>query len=304
MPTSESSKGLIAAILAFSLWALLPVYWKALQSVPADEILCHRIIWSAVFAGSLLLFTKKFKEAGQAFSSLKNMGQLVLSGLLVSGNWFLYIWGVNAGYVVECSLGYYINPLVNVLLGYIFFRDRMRPVQWVAIGFAVAGVANELLHFGRLPWIALTLAFTFGLYGLTRKIMQLGPVPGLFIETSVVSIPALFFLSSLLAKGQSTLGGPDMMLNWLLIGAGAVTSIPLILFAYAARRLKLSTLGILQYIGPSGMLLLGIFVYDEPFETATLITFVLIWFGIALYSLESVLHLRTVQSGDHSNLEC
>jgi chloramphenicol-sensitive protein RarD len=292
MPITETTKGFVAAIVAFIIWALLPIYWKALQTVSAHEILCHRIIWSAVFAGSLLLLTKRIKEAGEAFTSLKNIGQLAVSSILIAGNWFLYIWGVNAGYVVECSLGYYINPLVNVLLGYFFFGERMRPLQLLAICFALGGVINELIHFGRLPWIALILAFSFSIYGMTRKVMKLGPVPGLFVETCIVSIPALFFISSLMLNGQSTLGGPDITTNLLLLGAGTVTSIPLILFAYAARRLKLSTLGLLQYIGPSGMLLIGIFIYDEPFETATLITFMLIWFGVALYSVESILYMR------------
>ena len=292
MNLNESTKGLLAATLAFILWGLLPMYWKALQSVPAQEIICHRIVWSFVFSGALLIFSRRMGEAGQVFSSLRQFGQMMASGFLIGGNWLLFIWGVNAGYIVECSLGYYINPLVNVLLGFIVFRDRLRPIQWVAIAFAAAGVVNQVVQFGTLPWIALILAFSFGLYGLARKVMRLGPVSGLFVETAILTVPAGFFLISLLSDGQSALGTQGMGINMLLIGCGAVTSIPLILFAYGARRLKLATVGILQYIGPTGMLLLGIFLYGEPFDRATLITFSLIWVGVILYSVESWLYIR------------
>ena len=292
MQLNEPAKGLYAAILAFILWGLLPMYWKALQDIPAQEILCHRIVWSCVFAGSLLVVSRRMGEVRQAFSSLRHFGQMIISGLLIGGNWLIFIWAVNSGYIVECSLGYYINPLVNVLLGFVIFRDRLRPVQWLAIIFAAAGVLNQLIQFGKLPLIALVLAFSFALYGLARKVMRLGPVSGLFVETTFLTVPAGFFLISLMLTGQGALGTRGMSINLLLIGSGAVTSIPLILFAYGARRLKLATLGLLQYIGPTGMLLLGIFLYDEPFDTATLITFTLIWIGVILYSMESWLYLR------------
>lgn len=291
MQLSETTKGLLAAILAFVLWGLLPMYWKALKAVPAQEILCHRIVWSCIFSGALLLLIRRTKEVRQAFTSLRHLGQMMLSGILIGGNWLIFIWAVNAGYIVECSLGYYINPLVNVLLGFVVFRDRLRPVQWLAIVFAAAGVLNQLLQFGKLPWIALVLAFSFALYGLARKVMRLGPVSGLFVETTFLTVPAGFFLVSLMVTGQGALGTQGTAINLLLVGCGAATSIPLILFAYGARRLKLATLGLLQYIGPTGMLLLGIFLYNEPFGTPTLITFSLIWTGVVLYSMESWLYL-------------
>ncbi len=219
-------------------------------------------------------------------------GFFVLSATLVGINWGIFIWAVVADRILEASLGYYINPLVNVLLGFIVFRDHLRPVQWLAIVFAVIGVLNQVIQFGKLPWIGLVLAFSFALYGLARKMMRLGPVSGLFVETAILTIPASFFLVSLMSRGQSALGTQGMTINLLLIGCGAATSIPLILFAYGARRLKLATLGLLQYIGPTGMLLLGIFMYDEPFSTATLVTFSLIWVGVIVYSVESLIHLR------------
>ncbi len=292
MQLNESTKGLGASIFAFVLWGLLPIYWKALNTISAQEIICHRIIWSFVFAGGLLVFSRRMGEVRQAFSSFRHFGQMMVSGFLIGSNWLIFIWGVNAGYIVECSLGYYINPLVNVVLGFMVFRDRLRPVQWLAIAFAVIGVLNQVIQFGKLPWIALFLAFSFALYGLTRKMMRLGPISGLFVETAILSVPASFFLISFMSRGQSALGTQGMDINMLLIGCGAVTSIPLILFAYGARRLKLATLGLLQYIGPTGMLLLGIYMYDEPFGTATLITFSLIWVGVILYSVESWLYIR------------
>ena len=292
MQLNETTKGLCASILAFALWGLLPIYWKALNTISAQEIICHRIIWSFVFAGGLLLFSRRMGEVRQAFSSFRHFGQMLASGVLIGTNWLIFIWGVNAGYIVECSLGYYINPLVNVLLGFIVFRDHLRPVQWLAIVFAVIGVLNQVIQFGKLPWIGLVLAFSFALYGLARKMMRLGPVSGLFVETAILTIPASFFLVSLMSRGQSALGTQGMTINLLLIGCGAATSIPLILFAYGARRLKLATLGLLQYIGPTGMLLLAIFIYNEPFNTATLITFSLIWVGVLIYSAESWIYLR------------
>ncbi len=296
MKLNESQKGLLAAVMAFTLWGLLPMYWKALKTIPAQEIICHRIVWSMLFSGALLLFSRRLHEVRQVLSSWRSFGLLMCSGCLIGGNWLLFIWGVNAGYIVECSLGYYINPLVNVLLGFIVFGDRLRPVQWLAIIFATAGVLNQVIQFGKLPWIGLILAFSFGLYGLARKIMRLGPVSGLFIETAILTIPAGFFLATLMITGQSALGARSISTDMLLVGCGAVTSIPLILFAYGARRLKLATLGILQYIGPTGMLLLGIFLYDEPFSTPTLVTFSLIWLGVILYSVESSLFYSRIHT--------
>ena len=292
MNLNESAKGLIAAILAFILWGILPVYWKALKSVPALEFLCHRIFWSFIFSGALLLISRRWTEVSEAFSSWRQFLQMMMSGILIGGNWLLFIWGVNAGYIVECSLGYYINPLVNVLLGFIVFRDRLRPIQWLAIAFATVGVANQVIQFGKLPWIGLVLAFSFGLYGLARKVMRLGPVSGLFVETGILTVPAVFFVASLMVSGQGSLGTVDLKTDLLLFGCGAATSIPLILFAYGARRLKLATLGILQYIGPTGMLILGVFLYHEPFDSATFLTFSLIWVGVIIYSIEGSLYHR------------
>ncbi len=294
MVFNETIRGLLAGILAFSIWGLLPLYWKLLSGVPAYEILCHRILWTFILTAVVLAVYRKPGELREVFTSMKLFIQVLCSGILIGANWLLYIWGVNAGYVVECSLGYYINPLVNVLLGFIFFRERLRPVQWFALILACCGVANQLIIYGSLPWIALVLAFSFGLYGLSRKTMKLGPVSGLFMETAVLVIPGLFFLTTFLVKSTGTFGQPGMMINLLLIGCGIVTSAPLILFAYCIKRVQLSTIGLLQYIGPTGMLLLGIFVFKEPFTTGTFVTFAFIWAGVILYSIESVLQYKRV----------
>lgn len=254
--------------------------------------MCHRIVWSLLFSGLLVLLLRRGGEVATALRSRRNLLLLGCSSLLIGINWLLYIWAVNTDHILECSLGYYINPLVNVILGFLFFRDKLRPLQWLAVALAVCGVATQLIEFGRLPWIALTLALSFGFYGLTRKVMDAGPLTGLLVETSVLSLPALFFLATLAAQSQGALGGSSPAISALLLGAGAVTSIPLLLFAAAARRLKLATLGVLQYIGPSGMLLLGIFLYKEPFPLPTQITFAFIWAGVIVYAAESFCYLR------------
>ncbi|MGB5985414.1 MAG: EamA family transporter RarD [Desulfobacterales bacterium] len=290
--STPASSGLVAGLAAYLAWGLLPMYWKEVQIVPALEILCHRIIWSGLFCGLCLHAIKGWREVGEAFRSRKNMAFLAASSLLVATNWGVYIYAVNAGYVLQCSLGYYINPLVNVVLGFLFFQDRPRPLQWLAIGLAAAGVTNEVLRFGHLPWIALVLAFSFGMYGLVRKKMGSGPLVGIFIETCFLSIPALIWLILLELQGRGALGARGLKIDLLLLGAGAVTTLPLLGFTYGARRLSLVTMGILQYVAPTCMFLLGVLVYDEAFSPAQLATFVLIWCGVLLYTGESSLRLR------------
>jgi len=294
LPGSSQSQraGLLAGFAAYLSWGLLPVYWKAVQAVPALEILCHRIIWSVVFSGACLLVTRHGREVADAFRSRRNLAYLVASSLLVASNWGLYIYGVNAGHVVQCSLGYYINPLINVILGFIFFRDRLRPVQWIAVALAAAGVANEVVRFGQLPWIALLLALTFGLYGLVRKKMGSGPLVGIFIETAFMSLPAAAYLIWLHVQGRGALGTLGLKTDLILLGAGMITTLPLLGFNYGARRLSLVTMGILQYIAPTCMFLLGILVYGEAFSVVQLWTFILIWCGVILYTTESTLHFK------------
>lgn len=281
--------GLCAGIGAFGLWGLLPAYWKALQRVPAPEIFCHRVLWCLVFVGVVLALKTRISELAVSWRSL---GMLCLSGGLLCINWLTYIWGVNAGYVLDASMGYYINPLVNVLLGCLFFKDRLRPLQVLAILLAAAGVAYLVFSFGRLPWIALTLALTFGFYGLIRKKVRVESLPGLGIEMALLSLPALGFLLGRHGQGEGALGTMGLEVDLLLVGAGAVTAVPLLLFAFCARRLRLVEVGILQYLAPTGMFLLGVFAYHEPFNVSRFLSFLLIWSGIAIYVTESVWFYR------------
>ncbi|MDC0335977.1 EamA family transporter RarD [Pseudodesulfovibrio sp.] len=288
----DTTYGFTAALVAFIGWGLLPVYWKALKTVDPFEILCHRILWSLVFIAIILTIKKRWPETFAPLRSPKNLGILALSSLTIGGNWLLYIWAVNTNHVLETSLGYYINPLVNVLFGFIFFRERLSSMQCIAIGLAALGVANSIISYGELPWISLVLAVTFACYGLLRKVAAVESLPGLFLETMVLAPVALIYLVKLQLTGSSGFLAGNTEIDLLLIGAGAATAMPLIGFAYGARRLQLTTLGILQYSAPSIAFMLGVFLYDEPFGPSHLLTFGLIWAGLAVYTGDSVRTIR------------
>lgn len=294
-PPASSPAGITAAVAAFFLWGVLPIYWKALLAVESPEILCHRIVWSAVFTALVLLAAGRFQEVRVALASAKSVAMLLLSSVLVSINWGVYIWAVNHEHVVEASMGYYITPLVNVLLGLVFLKDRLRRLQWIAVGFALVGVVVMVADFGKLPWIALTLAFSFGLYGLVRKVAAVKPVPGLFLETLLLSLPAGAYILWQESHGVGGLVTGDTMQVILLIGAGAVTSIPLLLFTFGARRLTLPTIGIAQYLAPTCMFLLGVFLYHEPFGATKLTTFAFIWTGVAVYVADGLIQQRMLR---------
>ncbi len=292
--SARNLPGLSAGAGAFLFWGLLPCYWKALKSVPAPEILCHRMFWSLVFVGVLITVWRRWGEVWDVLRFRRNLLYFLGTSCLLAVNWLTYIWGVNSGFVLDASMGYYINPLVNVLLGFVFFKDRLRRFQVLAILLATAGVLNLVLNYGRFPWIALVLAFTFGFYGLIRKLVRVESLPGLFVESLFMSVPALAFLAWLQFSGSAALGGGSTGIDALLIGAGAVTAIPLLLFAFCARRLRLVEVGILQYLAPTCMFLLGVFAFGEPFTTAHLITFSCIWSGIGIYTLESIWYARKI----------
>lgn len=289
---NETGKGVLYATGAFFIWGLFPLYWKPLHAVPALQILCHRIVWSAVFVAIVLLVQRNWRWLGDSLRDGARLRVFALSSLLLSFNWLIYIWAVNENRVVEASLGYFINPLVNVLLGVVFLRERMRPWQWAAIGLAFVGVAYLTLSYGRLPWIALTLALSFGFYGLIRKTAALESVQGLTIETGLMFLPAFGYLTYLGAHGSGAFGQGGVQTTLLLGCAGFVTAIPLILFAYGARRVQLTTLGVLQYVAPTLQFLLGVIVYGESFTQARVIGFCLIWTALLLYSIEGVITQR------------
>jgi len=288
----EAPRGFVAALGAFLMWGLLPMYWKAVQAVPPVEILSHRIVWALLFIGTILTLQGRWAETLAPLRKPRNIGILVLSSLCIASNWLLYIWAVNNNHVLATSLGYYINPLVNVLLGFIFFRERLSAWQRVAIILAVAGVLNSIISYGELPWISLFLAFSFGLYGLLRKISVMESLPGLFLEATVVAPFAVSYLIYVGSNGTGSYMAGNPTVSMLLMGAGVVTATPLIGFAFGARRLQLTTLGILQYTAPSIAFLLGVFFYDEPFTTSHLITFGLIWTALAVYTADSVRTIR------------
>ena len=286
-------KGVLYAIGAYLLWGLFPLYWKQLESIAALQLIGHRIIWSFLFLILVIMVTRQWR----AFRSVAIKPQVLriylIAGVLISVNWLTYVWGVNNGFVVETSLGYYINPLFSVLLGVIVFRERLRLIQWLPIALAAIGVLYLTFTYGSLPWIALTLAFTFGLYGLIKKTAPLGSLHGLTLETGLLFVPALLYLVFCQLTGQGAFLHSGGRADLLMVGAGLVTIIPLLLFASAAPRVPLSTIGILQYINPSMQFLLGVLVYKEPFTTNRMIGFGIIWAGLIFFWLEGLYARRS-----------
>ncbi len=285
----EKNRGLLAALGAFVMWGLLPLYWKALSSAIPIEILCHRITWSTLVTILLLIFWKRTGTLLNALRKKKIVLLFLLTSLLLSTNWLIYIWAVNSDYIVETSLGYYINPLINVLFGTLFLKERLRTPQWAAIILAAIGVCYLTFIYGQFPWIALVLAITFGLYGLLRKIAPLPSLEGLCLETTILCLPALLVLLYLGNHGELAFTEQNGTIRFLFVAAGIVTSLPLILFGYAAQKLPLSTLGIIQYLAPTLQLCIGIFVYKEPFPQEQMIGFALVWCGLAIYGMEGIM---------------
>ena len=283
----SSTKGVIYALCAFLIWGICPIYFKLLTEVPAAEILTHRIIWSCLLLLGLLLATRQWYKVQQVLRQPRQLLNLTLSALLVAGNWLLFIWSVNHNYLLEASLGYYINPLFNILLGMLFLGERLRRLQWLAVALATTGVLIQVVLIGHLPWIALTLAGSFGIYGLIRKQIPVDAQSGLFVETLLLLPLALIYLFGFADSTTSNLVQNGWNLNLLLLAAGVVTTVPLLLFTAGARLIPLSTLGFIQYLGPSIMFLLAITLYGEPIQGAKLLTFAFIWLALALFSLES-----------------
>lgn len=281
--------GILSAALAFLCWGLFPLYFHALKIVPPMEILVHRVLWSLLFLAVILTLRRQWGWLGQLRNQPRVMGGFFLSALLLSGNWLLYIWAVNNGHVIDASLGYFINPLVNVMLGYVVLKERLRPVQWSAIAIAAGGVAWLTWQAGHMPWIALLLAASFGGYGLLRKTASLGALEGLSFETLILFPFALAYLAWLSLNGVNTFveTGSDSI-RWLLVAAGPITAIPLLLFASGARQIPLSVLGLLQYIGPTIQMSLGIFFFHEVFTQERLVGFILIWSALAIYAAEGL----------------
>ena len=281
--------GMLYAALAFLAWGLFPLYFKVFKSIPSQEILAHRMAWSLLFLGAVLLWRRQWTWLGAVARQPRVLAGFAASALLLSTNWGIYIWAVNHDRVVDASLGYFINPLVNMVLGFLLLKERMRPVQWAAAALAAAGVAWLTWLVGHPPWISLALGLTFGFYGLLRKTASLGALEGLSLETMLLFPFAAGYLLWLAQAGQSAFDDAGRLSQVLLALSGPITAIPLLMFAAAARRLSLSLLGLMQYIVPSMQLLLGVWLYHEPFGVSRLIGFALIWSGLALYSAEAAL---------------
>ncbi len=292
---TNASSGALFAIAAYSMWGFAPIYFKQLTQIPAQDILIHRIVWAALLLLGLIFVLKQFSMVQLAIRSKKTLYTLIIAGLLLAGNWFLFIWAVNNDYLLEASLGYYINPLVNVAFGALFLGERFRPLQITAVAVALIGVSYSIISYGKLPWIALTLAVSFSLYGLLRKKASVDSLPGLFIETMLM-LPFVFLYLTVVSNSIGNMNQFTTSTNLLLIAAGAVTVAPLLCFTAAARRLRYSTLGFFQYIGPSIMFLLATFVYNEPLSQARLITFLFVWMALVIFSYDSLRQHRKVRA--------
>ena len=280
--------GVLAATGAFLAWSIFPVYFKLFEGISAIEVLAHRIVWSLVFTVVLVAITKRLRSVGIALFNKKLLINLALSGLMISVNWGIFIWAVTHDHVLQSSLGYFINPLVNVLLGVLFLQERMKLWQWVAVALAACGVLVQIIALGEVPFIALGVGFSFGFYGLLRKIAVVDSDVGLLVETGILSIPAVLFLLWLDWQGQGHFLQGDMPLNGLLMSLGFATAAPLIFFTIAVRRLRLSTVGLFQYVIPVAHFLLAVVLYGEPFTIYHGATFALIWTALALYSWDGL----------------
>ena len=284
-------KGIFYALGAYALWGLFPIYWKWLQDVPAIQVIGHRIGWSFIMLIIVILATGQWKKIRSVLTR-RVLGIYLVSGLLLSANWLIYVWGVNAGHIVDASLGYFINPLFSVLLGVIFLRERLRLSQWLPIGLAAMGVIYLTWSYGSLPWIALSLAFTFGFYGLVKKAAPLGSLYGLTLETGLVFLPALGYLIFAESTGQGAFGHSGSVSTLLMVGSGLVTIVPLLMFASAARRIPLTMIGIMQYIAPTLQFLIGVLIYKEPFTSSRLIGFSMVWLALIIFWVEGVIAYR------------
>lgn len=289
---SELRRGYLYGIAAFGLWGLFPLYWKLLEPSGAVEILAHRIVWSVVFVTGLLLVVRRWSWLRELARQPRKLLAVLTAASIIALNWVTYIYGVITDRVVETSLGYFINPLVSVLLGVLVLGERMRTAQWGAIGIGTVAVGVLTADYGRLPWIALLLAGSFGCYGLVKKQLGLPAAEGLFVESAALALPALGYLGWLYGTGGHSFGTVSLGHTLLLIGAGAATAIPLLFFAGAANRIPLSAVGMLQYLAPTLQFAIGVLVFQEPMPPARQAGFVLVWGALAVFSWDAVRHYR------------
>ncbi|MCU7994475.1 EamA family transporter RarD [Shewanella glacialipiscicola] len=286
MSDREYRKGILLAVSAYCMWGFAPLYFKLLNHVSATEILIHRVIWSFVFMLIIMLFIGGFSRLRLLLKQPKQLMVLTITSIVIAGNWLLFIWAVNNDHMLDASLGYFINPLLNVLLGMLFLGERLRKLQWFAVTLASAGVLLQLISFGSIPIVSLALAGTFGFYALLRKKVNVDAKAGLLVETAVLLPVALIYLVATSDTATASMLTNDWQLNLLLMAAGIVTSIPLLCFAGAAVRIPLSTLGFFQYIGPSIMFILAVSLFNEPFDAEKGVTFAFIWTALLIFTLD------------------
>jgi chloramphenicol-sensitive protein RarD len=288
-----NKKGILYGIGAYIAWGFFPIYWKLLHQVSAFELIGHRIIWSCVLLLVFIFVSRQWPDF-RATLNAKVLRVYIIAAILIGINWLVYVWAVNANFIVETSLGYFINPLFSVLMGVIFLKERLRLAQWIPVVLAALGVTYLTFVYGRLPYIALALAFSFGLYGLVKKLSPLGSLYGLTIETGILFIPALIYLMVVQANQTAAFLHTGAVSDLLMIGAGLVTTVPLLMFASAARSIPLWVVGLLQYIAPSIQFFLGVFIYKEPFSYHQLIGFGIVWTALIVFLVENYLASRAV----------
>lgn len=289
------NKGILNGIAAYVMWGFFPIYWKLLHDVPAPQLLSHRIGWSFLLLLAVILITKQWGDFRSTFNA-RVFRIYFIAAILIGVNWLLYVWAVNEGHILETSLGYFINPLLSVLMGVFFLRERLRLAQWIPVVLAAIGVAYLTFTYGRLPWIALSLAFSFGFYGLVKKLAPLGSLYGLTLETGILFVPAVIYLGIAQANRTAAFLHFGVTADLLMIGAGVVTTIPLLLFASAAKQIPLSMIGILQYLAPTIQFLIGVFVYRESFDRSRLIGFSIVWLALIFFWVENFLASRGAMS--------
>ena len=286
-------KGIWYAIGAYVIWGFFPIYWKWLEQVPAPQLLGHRIVWSFPFLVFIVLLQRQWKAFRAAISAPRILLIYSIAAILLAINWLTYVWAVNAGFIVETSLGYFINPLLSMVLGVVILRERLRLWQWVTVGLAAAGVLYLTFSYGSLPWIGLILAFSFGLYGLVQKTAPLGSLHSVTLETGILFLPAVGYLLYTETTGQGAFLHAGAISSILMVGAGVATAVPLLMFGAATQRITLSLVGVLQYIAPTMYFLIGVLVYGEPLTMERLIGFAIIWLALIIYAVESFLFHRT-----------
>ncbi|WP_299178874.1 EamA family transporter RarD [uncultured Neptuniibacter sp.] len=291
-PESEHTKGVYFALAAFLMWGLVPVYFKSVEHITALEVVAHRILWSCVFLGAFIVVTRRLDDIIKLSRSPRIIYGLGLSALVISINWLVFIWAVSQDRIIETTLGYFINPLINILFGMIIFKERLRIGQWIAVALAAVGVLYQVVILGQLPWVALVLACSFAIYGVLRKKIPVDSISGLFVETLWLLPAALIYFGWLIWSGSLQFITEGSNTTLLLLSAGLVTSLPLMAFASGARRLSLTLVGLLQYIGPSIAFLIAVFYYNEPMDIHRLTAFLIIWTALVIFSAEGLIQQK------------